>query len=124
MASSTPSAPINSSRGTADTSAGRIYFSTPSAQVRVPVGDLVFPPPPRTYAHTILLEEKLSGGGKIIRRPKIYAAAEKLSRTGAGGPKIRKNILKLSHSAEKTLFPILINCETIPYPYTLSKRLS
>ena len=44
MASSTPSAPINSSRGAADTTAGRIYFSTPSAQVRVPVGDLVFPP--------------------------------------------------------------------------------
>ena len=47
MASSTPSAPIISSRGAADdTTAGRIYFSTPSAQVRVPVGDLVFPPFP------------------------------------------------------------------------------
>ena len=41
----------------ADTTAGRIYFSTPSAQVRVPVGDLGFPPP--TSAHTILLGGKL-----------------------------------------------------------------
>ena len=47
MASSTPSAPITSSRGAADTTAGRIYFSTPTAQVRVPVEDLVFPPPQR-----------------------------------------------------------------------------
>ena len=76
MASSAPSAPINSSRGAADTTAGRIYFSTPSAQARVPVGDLVFPPPP-TSAHTILLGGKLSGGGKIIqRRRKNYPAAE------------------------------------------------
>ena len=64
MASSTPSAPIKSSRGAADTTAGRIYFSTPSAQVRVPVGDLVFPPP--TSPHTILLGGKLSDGGIII----------------------------------------------------------
>ena len=77
MASSTLSAPINSSRGAADTTAGRIYFSTPSAQVRVPVGDLVSPPPSPTYAHTILLGEKLSRGGTIIpRRRKIYPAAE------------------------------------------------
>ena len=88
MASSTPSGPITSSRGAADTTAGRIYFSTPSAQVRVPVGDLVSPLP--TYAHTILLAGKIirererkgaegvreAGGGKIIRRPKKYAAAE------------------------------------------------
>ena len=44
MASSTLSAPTTSSRGAADTPAGRIYFSNPSAQVRVPVGDLVFSP--------------------------------------------------------------------------------
>ena len=44
---------------------------TPSAQVRIPVEDLVFPPP--TYAHTILLGEKLSGGGvKIIRQRNNY----------------------------------------------------
>ena len=44
MASST--APITSSRGAADTTADRIYFSTLSAQVRIPVGDLVFFDPP------------------------------------------------------------------------------
>ena len=82
MASSTPSAPITSSRGAADTTAGRINFSTPSAQVRVPVGDLVFPPP--TSAHTILLGGKIirerqrtAGSGNIIpRRRKNYPAAE------------------------------------------------
>ena len=58
MASSTPSAPITSSRGAADTTAGRIYFSTPSAQVRVPVGDLVSPP--HFYSH-------YTTWGKIIR---------------------------------------------------------
>ena len=39
-----PGPPATSSRGAADTTAGRIYFSTPSAHVRVPVGDLVSPP--------------------------------------------------------------------------------
>ena len=58
--------------------------------------------------------EKLSGGGKFIRRQNNYPAA------GVGGPKIRKKISlcrKLSHSAENTLFHILIHCETIPYTY-------
>ena len=87
MASSTLSAPINSSRGAPDTTAVQIYFSTPSAQVRVPVGELVSPPL-LTYAHTILLGEKLSRGGKIIPRwRKKYSTAEYLSRAGAGGPK-------------------------------------
>ena len=84
MASSTPSAPINSSRGAADTTAGRIYFSTPSAQVRIPIGDLVFFDQPPTSAHTILLggktireRQRTAGGGKIIpRRRKNYPAAE------------------------------------------------
>ena len=67
MASSTPSAPINSSRGAADTTAGRIYISTPSAQVRVPVGDLVFPPPHFCSHYTTR--------GKINRRRKNYPAA-------------------------------------------------
>ena len=71
MASSTLSAPIKSSRGAADKTAGRIYFSTPSAWVRVPVGDLVSPSP--TYAHTILLGEKLSRGSvNFIRRQNNY----------------------------------------------------
>ena len=126
MASGTPSAPNNSSRDATDTTAGRIYFSTPSAQVGIPVGDLVFPPAP-TCAHTILLgekiirerqrkgavAEKLCGGRIIILRRKNYPAA------GAGGSKVRKKIRKLSHSSEKTLFQILIQCETIPYTYTL-----
>ena len=34
-----------SSRGAADMTAGRIYFSTPSAKVRIPVTELVSPPP-------------------------------------------------------------------------------
>ena len=91
MTSSTPSAPINDTRGAADTTAGRIYFSTPSAQVRVPVGDLVFPP--------YLCSHYTTWG-------KIYPAAEKLSRVGACEPKIRKK-------SE--------NCRTVPkIPYSLS----
>ena len=104
MAISTLSLPIDSSLGAADTTAGRIYFSTPSAQVRVPVGDLVSPPPLMLTLY--YLREKLSGGEKIIRRPKNFAAAEWLSRAGAGGPKIRKK-------SE--------NCRTVPkIPYSLS----
>ena len=45
---------------------------TPSAQVRVPVGDLISPPP--TSAHTILL------GGKIIREREQTAGAGKIIR--------------------------------------------
>ena len=108
MASSTPSAPITSSRGAANTTAGRIYFSTPSAHVRVPVRDLVFPPPPPppTCAHTILLRGKLSRGGKIIpRRRKNCPAVEYLSRAGAGTQKFEKK-------SE--------NCRTVPkVPYSI-----
>ena len=51
---------------------------THSAQVRVPVGELTFPPP--NDAYTILLSEKLSGAGvKNIRLRKNYPAAEYLS---------------------------------------------
>ena len=101
---------------------------TPSAQVPIPVGDLVFPAP--TYAHTTLL------GGRIIRRLKKYTAAEILSgggkiiRAGAGGPEIRRKTFeisqsrKLSHTAKNTLFHVLIHCETNPYPYTLPKTSS
>ena len=83
MASSTPLGPINSSRGAAEAAAGRIYFSTPSAEVRVPVGTHL--PPPSTYAHTILL------GGKIIRERQRKGA---VGVRQAGGVKIvrrRKN---------------------------------
>ena len=61
---------------------------TPSAQVLSPRRRPRLPPPPATYAHTILLGEKLSGGGvKNIRWRKNYAAAEYLSRAGAREPK-------------------------------------
>ena len=98
---------------------------TLSAQVRIPVGNLV--PPPRNYAHTILLGGKIIrerqrkvaagvreiGGGRSIRRwRKNYPAAEYLSLAGAGGPKIRKKIRK-NLSAE--------NCRTVPkIPYSIS----
>ena len=125
MASSTPSAPINSSRGAADTTVGRIHFSTPSTQVRVPVADLVFPPP--TSAHTILQGGDLSGGGKSIpRRRKNYPAAEQLSRAGAGGPKIRKKLAVPKTVAQCRKYPIpylYTLCQTIPYLYTLNRTI-
>ena len=81
--------------------------------------------PPPTYAHTRLLGEKLSGGGvKNIRRRNSYAAAEQRSRAGAGGPKNRKKIRNLSHTAKNTLLHILIHCGTIPYLYTIPKTRS
>ena len=55
---------------------------TPSVQVRVPVGDLIFPPPHLCLHYTTW--------GKNIRRRKFYLVAEQISRAGAGGPKIRK----------------------------------
>ena len=93
---------------------------TPSVQVRIPVGDLISPPH-STSAHTILLGEKLSGGVKIMLRRNNYPGRARV------GQKIEKKILqcrKLSHTAENTLFHILIHCETIPYPYSLPKTLS
>ena len=109
MASSSPSAPITSSRDAADTTAGRIYFSTPSAQVRVPVGDIVYSPPP------LMLTLYYLG--------KNYPAAEKLPRGGAkisgggliipGGRGWTKNFIKKSHSAQ--------HCHTVPKkPYSTS----
>ena len=102
MASST--APITSSRGAADTTAGRIYFSTPSALFRVPVGDLVFPP------H--FCSQYTTTGGKIFRWRKNYPAAEKLSGGGIiipGGRRWFKNSKKSE------------NCRTVPkIPYSIS----
>ena len=122
MASGIPSAPIISSRGAADTTAGRIYFSTPSVQVEIPVGDLVSPPHLSSHYSTwrkiYPAAEKLTEGVKFNRRRHNYP------RRGAGGQKIFKKIRKLSRSAEITLFHILIHCETIPYPNTLPKTLS
>ena len=134
MASST--APITSSRGAADTTAGRIYFSTPSAQVRVPVGDLVFPPP--TSAHTILLGGNYKGasaeGSRGNRERKCTAGrqtAEKLSRGGVkiirrrnnypGRARVDQNSKKKNLKVPKTV----AQCRKypIPYLYTLSRTI-
>ena len=99
MASSTPSAPITSFRGAADTTAGRIYFSTPSAQVQIPLTGPHLSPPHFCSHHTTegknmrWRPKKLSGGGTTIR-------------AGAGGTKTRKK-------SE--------NCRTVPKtPYSIS----
>ena len=84
---------------------------TPSAQVRIPVRDLILPPPPPTSAHTILLGEKiypmvekLCGGRINIRRqnkyPQNYPAA------GAGGPKSRKRLTVPKSVAQCRKYPI------------------
>ena len=61
---------------------------TPSAEVRVPVGDLTFFDSPLllTLYYLYYLGEKLSGGGKIMPRRKNYAPAEKI----CGGGKIMR----------------------------------
>ena len=125
MASSTPSAPINSSRGAADTTADLIYFSTPSAQVRVPVGVLVFPTP--NFCSHLLPGGKLFGGGKITpRRRRNYPAAELLSRAGAGGPKFRKKFTVPKTVAQCPKYPIpylYTLSQTMPYLYTLNRNI-
>ena len=94
MAYGTPPAPIASSRAAADTTPGRIYFSTPSAQVRNPVGDLVLPPPHLCSHYT-------TWGKFIQRRRKSYRAAEKISRAEAGGPKNQKRNLSVPKTVAK-----------------------
>ena len=75
---------------------------TPSAHVRVPLGDLVFlpPPPPHLCSHYTTWGKNYKGasaegsrreagsGVKNIQWRKNYAAAEHFSRAVMGGPKI------------------------------------
>ena len=85
MASSTPFGPITSSRGAADTTAGRIYFSTPSAQIRMPLtGPFLFPPYFCSHYSTTGVKYKGSSaegsrGGRERRRTAGRQPAEKLS---------------------------------------------
>ena len=101
---------------TADTIAGQIYFYTPSAQVRVPVGYFVFPPP--TSAHTILLGGKLSRGGvKTIRRRNNYPGRARV------GQKFEKN-RKIVSQCRKYPIPNLYTLNRItPYLYTLNRTI-
>ena len=80
--------------------------STLSAQDRIPAGDLIFFDPPLLLT-LYYLGEKLSDGGKIIRRRNNYAAAEYLSRAGAGGPKVRKKLSKTVAQCRKYPIPDL-----------------
>ena len=106
MASST--APITSSRGAADTTAGRIYFSTPSAHVRIPLTGPHLPPPP-TSAHTILL-----GGIFIPRRKNISLGVKNMRRRNIypGRSWVDQKFEKKPQSAQ--------NCRTLPkIPYSI-----
>ena len=64
------------------------------------------------------LGEKLSGGVKN------YPAADYLAGRERVGQKFEKKIREPSHSPEITLLQFLVHCETLPYPYTLTKTLS
>ena len=90
---------------------------TSSAQVRVSVGDLFFPPPPHFCSHYItwgkIIRERQRKGAKAVRssvkfkrRRQNYPGREQV------GKKFEKKIpqcRKLSHSAEKILFHIFIH---------------
>ena len=94
---------------------------TPSAQVRIPVANLVFlPPPPPTYAHTILLAEKLSGGGvKIMRRQNIYKGAVGVREVGGGrGWAKGRNYFRKNF----TVLKIVAQCRKYPIPYLNTLR--
>ena len=111
MASSTPSAPVTSSCGAADTTAGRIHFSTTtSAQVRIPLTGPHFPPPP-TSAHTILLGEKLSAGVKLIRRPKNFCGGGIIIPGGRGWAKKSKKKSENCRTVSKIPYSISLYIE-------------
>ena len=124
MASDT--APITSSRGAAVTTARRIYFYTPSAQVRIPLTGPHLPPP--TSAHTILLGEKLSGGGvKIIRRRNNYPGRARVPINSKKYPKIvaqcRKYPIPYLYTLSRTIPYLYTLNRTIPYLYTLKRTI-
>ena len=97
---------------------------TPSPQVRIPVGDLGFPPPPTNCSYYTTWGKKCSGGVKITRRRKNYPAAEYLSRAGADGPKIWKKNPKVVAQCRKYPNPYLYTLSrTIPYLYTLNRTI-
>ena len=118
MASSTPSAPNNSSRGAADTTADRIYFCTPSAQVRIPLTGPHLSSPPPTTAHNILL------AGKIIRERQRRAGGGKIIPDGRRCPKNWKKNPKIVAQCRKYPIPYLYTLSrTIPYLYTLNRTI-
>ena len=78
MASSTPSAPITSSRSAADTTAGRIYFYTPSAQCRIPLTGPHLPPPPHFCSHYTTWGKNYKGGTADGRRRKKLPGGVKI----------------------------------------------
>ena len=120
MVSSTSSAPNISSRGAADTTAGRIYFSTLSTQVRVPVADLVSPPPHLCSHYTNegknmrRWRKNLSGGlKKIPGRNNYKGASTEVSRRRTGGREAQVG-QTVGKKSEK-------NCSTVPkIPYSIS----
>ena len=87
---------------------------SPSAQVRIPIGDLFF----FTYPLMLTLyywgknypvAKKLCGGRIVIRRRNNYPGRVRLD---------QKFDKRKSHSAEKTLFL----CGTVPYPLPKTER--
>ena len=101
MASSTPSAPINSSpwRREYDRRPDLLFHyvragSSPRRRPRLP--------PPHFCSHYTTTGEKNSVGGKTIRRRNNYPERRQV-------PKNSKKIRKMSHSAENNLFKIFIH---------------
>ena len=126
MASGTPSAPINSSRGAADTTAGRIYFSTLSARHRIPLTGPHLPPPHFCSHHAT--RGKLSRGGvKFIRRRKNYPGRAQVTKNSKKNPKIvaqcRKYPIPNLYTLNRTIpYPNTLS-RTIPYLYTLNRTI-
>ena len=92
----------------------------PSAQIPIPVGDLVFSPLP-TYAHTILLEEKLNGGivkiigdrQRTVGGVKVIWRRSKLSGRERVGQKFEKSPI---------VPEIVAQCQNYPIPYLNTLR--
>ena len=116
MASGTPSAPINSSRGPRIRPPAAFNFPLRPPRPRLP---------PPTYAHTILLREKICGGGvKTYPVALLIIRGGIIIRAGAGGPKLRKKNPQTITQCRKYPNPYLYTLsQTIPYLYTLNRTI-
>ena len=103
---------------------------TPSAQVRVPVGDLIFFDPPLLLTLYYLgkiykgCQRTADVGVKLIRWRNKNPGQARVGKKFEKKIKKSSHCRKLSHSDENTSTHILIPFGTIPYPYTLPKSQS
>ena len=92
----------------------------PSAQVRIPVANLVLLSPPHLCSHYTTWG-KISGGGvKIMRRQNIYKEAVGVREVGGGRGWAKRS--KLIFLKNFTVPKIVAKCRKYPIPYLNTLR--